>query len=91
MRWEVSQESSIHNWNDILTTMNSMGYSLKDLHQHEFTKEALSVEFGIIDTLPTFAGVQLTDLEMHQMEDVKFYLFNPEQYLRVYEASSKDS
>ncbi|PJN91751.1 nucleotidyltransferase [Bacillus sp. mrc49] len=89
--WEVPLESSIHNWNDILKTMNSMGYSLIDLHEHEFTKERLSVEFGIIDTLPTFAGVQLTDLEMHQMEDVKFYLLNPEQYLRVYEASSKDS
>ncbi|MGE6376984.1 hypothetical protein [Peribacillus muralis] len=59
-------------------------------HEHEFTKEGLSVEFGIIDTLPTFAGVQLTDLEMHQMEDVKFYLLNPEQYLHVYQ-SSKDS
>ncbi|AOH54977.1 phosphoribosylanthranilate isomerase [Peribacillus muralis] len=89
--WEVPSESSIHNWHDILRTMNSMGYSLIDLHEHEFTKEGLSVEFGIIDTLPTFAGVQLTDLEMHQMEDVKFYLLNPEQYLRVYEASAKDS
>ena len=50
--------------------MESMEYSLIDLHEHEFSKEELSVEFGIIDTLPNFAGVKLEDLEMHKKEDV---------------------
>lgn len=89
--WEVPPELSIHNWIDIVKIMNSMEYSLIDLHEHEFSKEGLSVEFGIIDTLPNFAGVKLEDLEMHQKGDVKFFLLNPEQYLSVYEASSKDS
>lgn len=89
--WEVPPEISIHNWIDIVQIMESMAYSLIDLHEHEFTKEGLSVQFGIIDTLPNFAGVQLDDLEMHQKEDVKYYLLNPEQYLYVYKASSKDS
>ncbi|MCM3392656.1 MULTISPECIES: hypothetical protein [Cytobacillus] len=71
--------------------MKSMEYSLIDLHEHEFSTEGLSVEFGIIDTLPSFAGVQLEDLEMQQMEEVKYYLLNLEQYLRLYESSSKDS
>ncbi len=71
--------------------MNLMEYSLVDLHEHEFTKEGLSVEFGIIDTLPSFAGVPLKDLEIHQIGDVKYYLLNPNQYLSVYESSSKDS
>jgi len=89
--WEVPSELSIHNWIDIVKIMESMEYSLIDLHEHEFSKEELSVEFGIIDTLPNFAGVKLEDLEMHKKEDVKYYLLNPEQYLYVYEASSKDS
>jgi len=89
--WEVPPELSIHNWIDIVKIMNSMEYRLIDLHEHEFSKEGLSVEFGIIDTLPNFAGVKLEDLEMHQKGDVKFFLLNPEQYLSVYEASSKDS
>ncbi len=89
--WEVPPEISIHNWIDIVQIMESMEYSLIDLHEHEFTKEGLSVQFGIIDTLPNFAGVQLDDLEMHQKEDVKYYLLNSEQYLYVYKASSKDS
>jgi hypothetical protein len=89
--WEVPAETSIHNWSDIVELMNSMGYALIDLHEHEFSKDGLSVEFGIIDTLPEFAGVRMEDLEIHQKEDVIYYLLNPEQYLRVYEASSKDS
>ncbi|QAS53055.1 phosphoribosylanthranilate isomerase [Halobacillus litoralis] len=89
--WEVPPELSIHNWMGIVTLMNFMGYRLIDLHEHEFSKGGLSVEFGIIDTLPTFAGVQLKDLEMQQLGSVKYYLLNHEQYLCVYEASSKDS
>ncbi|RBP04416.1 phosphoribosylanthranilate isomerase [Rossellomorea aquimaris] len=89
--WEVPPETSIHNWNEIVNIMNSMKYRLIDLHEHEFSKDGLSVEFGIIDTLPDFAGVRLEDLEMHRKGEVKYYLLSPEQYLRVYEASSKDS
>lgn len=89
--WEVPPEESIHNWKAIMKIMQSMDYRLVDLHEHEFSKEGLSVEFGIIDTLPEFAGVQLDELEIHQTGEVKYYLLNPKQYLSVYEASSKDS
>lgn len=89
--WEVPPELNIHNWNDIVNIMNSMEYNLIDLREHEFSKEGLSVEFGIIDTLPSFAGVQLGNLEMHQLGEVRYYLLNLEQYLSVYESSSKDS
>lgn len=89
--WEVPPELNIYNWNNIENIMSSMGYSLIDLHEHEFSKEGLSVEFGIIDTLPSFAGIQLEDLEMHQIGGIKYYLLNPAQYLSVYESSSKDS
>ncbi|MGG3915804.1 nucleotidyltransferase domain-containing protein [Rossellomorea vietnamensis] len=89
--WEVPAETSIHNWSEIEEVMSSMDYTLIDLHEHEFSKDGLSVEFGIIDTLPEFAGVWMEDLEIHRKGEVTYYLLNPEQYLRVYEASSKDS
>jgi hypothetical protein len=89
--WEVPPECSIHNWNDIMNIMKAMDYRLVDLHEHEFSKDGLSVEFGIIDTLPDFAGVPLEELEIHQTGDVKYYLLTPKQYLSVYKASSKDS
>ncbi|WP_407058231.1 phosphoribosylanthranilate isomerase [Tigheibacillus jepli] len=78
-------------WDRIVELMDSLEYRLVDLHEHEFVKDGLSVEFGIIDTLPSFAGVSLDDLEIHQEEGAKFYLLTPKQYFRVYEASSKDS
>jgi len=89
--WEVPAELSIFQWREIMKIMESMDYQLIDLHEHEFSKKGLSVEFGIIDTLPSFAGVPLEELEIHQKAGVKYYLLNPNQYLRVYEASSKDS
>ncbi|GGB46029.1 hypothetical protein GCM10011409_24480 [Lentibacillus populi] len=89
--WEVPAEKAIFNWNRIVEVMGSFEYRLVDLHEHEFFKRGLSVGFGIIDTLPSFAGVSLKDLEIHQKEDVKFYLLTPNQYLQVYEASYKDS
>lgn len=89
--WEVPPELSIYHWNEIMTVMTSMGYTLIDLHEHEFSKEGDSVEFGIMDTLPDFAGVQLEDLVMHHIEGATYYLLNPKQYLAVYQASSQDS
>lgn len=89
--WEVPAEEAIHNWNEIMKIMQSLDYQLVDLHEHEFSKDGLSVEFGIVDTLPAFAGVQLEELAIQQMGDVQYYLLTPKQYLRVYEASSKDS
>ena len=89
--WQVPPELNIHQWETIVKMMNSMSYRLNDLHEHEFTKDGLSVAFGIMDTLPSFAGVQLKNVKMHQLGEVKYYLLNAEQYLKVYESSSKDS
>ncbi|MFA9560404.1 phosphoribosylanthranilate isomerase [Evansella sp. AB-rgal1] len=89
--WEVPPDLSIHNWEDIVNIMTSMEYRLIDLHEHEFLKDGLSVEFGIMDTLPSFAGVHLQDLNLHEQGGVKYYLLTPQQYLRVYESSSQDS
>ena len=89
--WEVPAEASIYNWGDIVVLMNSIGFELVDLHEHEFVKNKISVEFGIIDTLPTFAGIMLEDLKLYTVEDVNFFMLTAKQYLKVYQASSQDS
>ncbi|KAB2335673.1 phosphoribosylanthranilate isomerase [Bacillus mesophilum] len=89
--WEVPPEHSIFKWEKIVKIMESSGYTLIDLHEHEFSKNGQSIEFGIIDTLPNFAGIALNTLEVQQANGVKYYLLNPHQYLQVYESSSKDS
>ncbi|MGN1402326.1 MAG: phosphoribosylanthranilate isomerase [Bacillus sp. (in: firmicutes)] len=89
--WEAPAETAIHDWDRVAALMLSLEYRLVDLHEHEFSNGDYSVEFGIIDTLPSFAGVLLTDLQMHQTGDIRYYLLTPLQYMRVYEASSMDS
>nr|WP_244444996.1 phosphoribosylanthranilate isomerase [Oceanobacillus jeddahense] len=89
--WEVPPEQAVFDWEEIINSMLSLGYSLVDLHEHEFEKDGLAVGFGIMDTLPAFAGIPLEDLELHRQGDVKYYLLKSDQYLKVYEASSKDS
>lgn len=89
--WGAPAEKAIFDWKRIEAIMNSFEYRLIDLHEHEFFKKGLSIEFGIIDTLPSFAGVLVKDLEIHQYKGIKFYLLTLSQYLRVYEASYKDS
>ncbi|GAA5416804.1 hypothetical protein Pryu01_01843 [Paraliobacillus ryukyuensis] len=89
--WEMPPEQNIYQWERIVAIMQGMHFQLIDLHEHEFSEKELSVEFGIIDTLPRFAGVELTDLNLQQTGEATYYLLTPEQYLRVYQASSKDS
>lgn len=89
--WAVAPDMNILEWEKIVDVMESLGYQLVDLHEHEFRREDLSVEFGIIDTLPNFAGISLTELQLHQVENSQFYLLDQAQYLKVYHASSKDS
>lgn len=71
--------------------MTDLGYDLIDRHEHEYQKDGLSVEFGVMDTLPDFAGIALADLKEQVMDGVRYYLPTLEQYLAIYQASSKDS
>lgn len=71
--------------------MEKLGYVLVDRHEHEFQKDGLSVEFGGMHSLPTFAGVALEELEIQETSGIRYYLPTLEQYLKIYQASSQDS
>lgn len=89
--WEAPDEDRIHHWNEILEIMKNLGYKLVDLHEHEFQKNGLSVEFGSIDSLYEFAKIYESDIEIIAVDNIKFRLPNQKQFLNIYEASSKDS
>ena len=74
-----------------MKVMKDLGYVLIDIHEHEFQKDRVSVEFGSIDTLSDFAGVSESDIELIQIEGITFRLPSLEQYLSIYKASSQDS
>lgn len=89
--WDAPDELRIYNWDNILKVMEDLGYKLVDLHEHEFQKNNLSVEFGSISSLFDFAGICEADIEITQIDGVKFRIPNKKQFLKIYEESSKDS
>ncbi|WP_162012727.1 phosphoribosylanthranilate isomerase [Streptococcus sp. S784/96/1] len=89
--WAAPDEGRIYRCDELNAIMEKLGYHLVNRHEHEFQKEGHSVEFGGLHSLPSFAGVELEDLEEVEDEDVHYYLPNLEQYLKIYQASSKDS
>lgn len=89
--WEIPAENQIHQWFAIISVMESLGYQLADLHEHEFVKDGLSVGFASVNTLPPFAGIELSDLKLKQQNNLSYYLLSSEQFLSVYKSSSKDS
>lgn len=84
-------EERIYDFEKIEMIMNRIGYQLVDLHEHEFQKGNLSVEFGSMNTLENFAGIPLDELVKHETAGVIYFLPDAEQYLKIYTASSQDS
>lgn len=72
--WEAPDEERIYDMDKIEPMMESLGYRLVDLHEHEFQKEGLSIEFGAMETLEAFSGVPLEKLTRKEVEGVEFLL-----------------
>lgn len=89
--WEAADEERIYQFDCIQQMMEGLGYELVDLHEHEFVRDDCSVEFGTIDSLPEFAGVELSSLPLYENQGVRFFIPNHSQFLKIYFASSQDS
>ena len=89
--WEALDELRIYDWDKIMAVMKELGYNLIDVHEHEFKKNGVSVEYGTIDSLYDFAGISESDIELIQLNGIKFRVPSLKQFLSIYEASSKDS
>ena len=89
--WEAPDHLRIYEWDKIMKVMKHLGYALIDIHEHEFQKDGLSVEFGSIDSLSDFAGVSESDIESIHLENITFCVPSLEQFLSIYKASSQDS
>ena len=78
-------------WHKIVSAMALLDYQLIDSHEHQFVKAPYSVGFGVIQTLPPFADVAISELVPHHLNGVDFLLPTLADYLKIYHASSKDS
>lgn len=89
--WEAPDELRIFQWSSIYDVMTRLGYELVDIHEHEFKRGETHVEYGTINSLEDFAGIKEEELKKVEVEGVEFRLPNLQQFLAIYQASSKDS
>ena len=87
----VPQEYIDSGWKRLMTSMESIGYRLVDLHEHEFKNDKHKVAFSFIEDLSTYVQIEISEIQTREEDGVFYKLLNLHQYLKVYEKSSSDS
>ena len=77
-------------WNEFKAILEVQGYVLVDEHEHTFVRDDVAYAYADIEDLDPFAGINTEDIEMYKADGVRFLLLSLEQYLAVYQKSSKD-
>lgn len=77
-------------WDSIVEVMSKNGYTLYDVHEHAFEKNGLSIAFASIESLASFAGVDVEKIPVVDESGVRYMLLDLQDYLKVYTASLKD-
>ena len=77
-------------WHEFKSLLEAQGYVLADEHEHTFVRDGVAYSYADIDDLESFAGIRMKDIEMREADGVRFLLLSLEQYLAVYQKSSKD-
>ncbi len=77
-------------WQRLIAMMEELSYTLQDEEEHEFVKGDFRMAFASIENLEPFAGVDLNHIPLINDQGASYYLLELPDYLRVYEASSKD-
>ena len=77
-------------WHEFKVLLETHGYVLADEHEHTFARDGVAYSYADIEDLEPFAGINTETIEMHEVDGVRFMLLSLEQYLVVYQKSSKD-
>ena len=77
-------------WQRLITVMEQLGYTLLDEKEHEFVKGDFRVAYAPLEDLEPFAGVDIRMIPLIRENGISYYLPELQDYLRVYEASSRD-
>ena len=86
----VPREFITDRWYEFKALLEAQGYVLVDEHEHTFVRDGVAYSYADIEDLESFAGINTEDIEMQEADDVRFLLLSLEQYLAVYQKSSKD-
>ena len=77
-------------WHEFKALLEAQGYVLVDEHEHTFVRGGVAHSYADIENLEVFAGINTESIEMHEVDGIRFLLLSLEQYLAVYQKSSKD-
>ena len=77
-------------WHEFKSFLEVQGYVLADEHEHTFVRDGVAYSYADIEDLESFAGINTETIKMHKVDGVRFLLLSLEQYLAVYQKSSKD-
>ena len=77
-------------WHEFKAVLEEHGYVLVDEHEHTFVRNGVAYSYADIEDLESFAGINTESIEMHEVDGIRFLLLSLEQYLAVYQKSSKD-
>ena len=77
-------------WHEFKSFLEAQGYVLADEHEHTFARDGVAYSYADIEDLESFAGINTEDIKVHEADGVRFLLLSLEQYLAVYQKSSKD-
>ena len=77
-------------WDKLFSLMNGEGWRLYDEEEHAFKKDGVSLAFASLENLEPFAGVHICAIPTVNDGGADYMLLGPEDYLKVYQASSKD-
>ena len=77
-------------WHEFKALLEAQGYVLVDEHEHTFARDSVAYSYADIEDLESFAGIRMKDIEMREADGVSFLMLSLEQYLAVYQKSSKD-
>ena len=86
----VSRVFITDRWQEFKAVLEEHGYVLVDEHEHTFVRDGVAYSYADIEDLESFAGIRMKDIEMREADGVRFLLLSLEQYLVVYQKSSKD-
>ena len=77
-------------WHEFKSFLEVQGYVLADEHEHTFVRDGVAYSYADIEDIEPFAGIRMKDIEMREADGVRFLLLSLEQYLAVYNQSSRD-
>lgn len=77
-------------WDEFKNLVAENGYVLFDEHEHAFKKNGICYAYAAIEELEAFAGISTAEIADRSENKIRFKVLSLEQYLKVYQASSKD-